>query len=162
MARGELRHQFHHVIDVLPTVLDVAGLPVPETVHGVAQQPIEGTSMRYTFDDAAAVDRRRTQYFEMVGNRGIYHEGWTAVTRHGIPWDMVRGSAPPRGRHLGALRHRARLVAGPRPRGRRPRKAGRACRSSSSGRGGKYQVFPLDDRVTERENPELAGRLDLH
>ena len=84
-ARGEIRHQFHHVIDVLPTILDAAGLPLPETYEGVTQQRVEGTSMRYSFDDADAEDQRRTQYFEMVGNRGIYHEGWTAVTRHGSP-----------------------------------------------------------------------------
>ena len=65
-----------------PTILDAAGLPLPETVEGVTQQRMEGTSMRYSFDDADAPERRRTQYFEMVGNRGIYHEGWTAVTRH--------------------------------------------------------------------------------
>ena len=84
-----MRHQWHHVIDLLPTVLDAAGLPHPELVNGVPQQPVEGTSMRYTFDDPDAPDRRTTQYFEMVGNRGIYHEGWTAVTRHGTPWLMV-------------------------------------------------------------------------
>ena len=94
-ARGEIRHQFHHVIDVLPTLLDVAGLPLPQTVNGVVQQPVEGVSMTYSFDDADAVDRRRTQYFEMVGNRGIYHEGWTAVTRHGTPWLMVDGGTGP-------------------------------------------------------------------
>ena len=88
-ARGVVRHQWHHVIDLLPTVLDAAGLPHPELVNGVPQQPVEGTSMRYTFDDPDAPDRRTTQYFEMVGNRGIYHEGWTAVTRHGTPWLMV-------------------------------------------------------------------------
>ena len=88
-ARGEIRHQWHHVIDVLPTILEAAGLPEPEAVGGVEQQPIEGTSLRYTFDDADAPDRHTTQYFEMIGNRGIYHEGWTAVTRHGVPWEMV-------------------------------------------------------------------------
>jgi arylsulfatase len=88
--RGGIRHQFHHVIDVMPTILEAAGLPEPATVDGVAQKPIEGTSMLYSFNAPEAPDRRRLQYFEMVGHRGIYHEGWTAVTRHGVPWEMVQ------------------------------------------------------------------------
>jgi arylsulfatase A-like enzyme len=69
-------------------VLDAAGLPEPLTVHGVAQKPIEGVSMAYTFSDPTAADRRETQYFEMFGNRGIYHKGWTAVTKHRTPWEV--------------------------------------------------------------------------
>ena len=88
-ARGEVRAQFHHVIDVAPTVLEAAGLPEPTVVDGVEQRPIEGVSMRYSFDDAGAAERRTTQYFEMFCNRGIYHEGWTAVTRHSTPWVMA-------------------------------------------------------------------------
>ena len=126
-GRGEIRHQFHHVIDVLPTLLDAAGLPLPETVNGVAQQPVEGTSMRYCFDDADAEDRRRTQYFEMVGNRGIYHEGWTAVTRHGMPWQMVEEPRPFDDDMWELYDTRRRLVAGPRPRGRRTPSASRAA-----------------------------------
>jgi arylsulfatase A-like enzyme len=83
-SRGEVRSQFHHVIDVAPTVLDAAGLPEPIIVD-VQQKPIEGTSMAYSFDDATAADRHETQYFEMFGNRGIYHTGWTAVTKHKTP-----------------------------------------------------------------------------
>ena len=85
-ARGEIRHQFHHVIDVVPTILEAAGLPQPYMVNGIAQKPIEGVSMAYTFDDPDAEEQRVTQYFEMFGNRGIYHDGWTAVTRHSTPW----------------------------------------------------------------------------
>ena len=88
-ARGEVRSQFHHVIDIAPTVLDAAGLPEPTVVDGVEQRPIEGVSMRYAFDAADAADRRVTQYFEMFCNRGIYHEGWAAVTRHSTPWIMA-------------------------------------------------------------------------
>ena len=87
-ARGEIRSQFHHVIDVAPTVLEAARLPQPTAVDGVEQHPIEGVSMGYSFDGADEADRRTTQYFEMFCNRGIYHEGWTAVTRHSIPWVM--------------------------------------------------------------------------
>ena len=75
------------MIDVAPTVLEVAGLPQPTFVNGVQQKPIEGVSMAYSFDDAAAAERHETQYFEMFGNRGIYHKGWTAVTKHRTPWE---------------------------------------------------------------------------
>jgi arylsulfatase A-like enzyme len=159
--RGGLRHQFHHVIDVLPTILECAGVPQPTSVNGVAQQPVEGTSMGYTFDAPDAPDRRRTQYFEMCGNRGIYHEGWMAVTRHGTPWEMI----PTTGRRFAddiwelydlesdwtqahdlAREHPDRL---------------RALQELFLVEAARHQVFPLDDRVTERENPTLAGRVDL-
>src|SRR6266436_2818656 len=93
-GKGELRSQFHHVIDVAPTILEAAGLPEPLSVNGVQQKPIEGVSMLYTFNDAGAAERRETQYFEMFGNRGIYHEGWTAVTRHKTPWILVGEVTP--------------------------------------------------------------------
>ncbi len=85
-ARGEIRHQFHHVIDIAPTILDVVGVPFPASFNGVAQKPIEGVSMRYSFNDANAEDRRTTQYFEMLGNQGIYHEGWMLSAIRGEPW----------------------------------------------------------------------------
>ena len=93
-AKGEMRSQFHHVIDVAPTVLEAAGIPAPLFVHGIQQAPLEGVSMAYTFDDPDAEDRHTTQYFEMFVNRGIYHEGWTAVTRHSVPWDATTGKQP--------------------------------------------------------------------
>ena len=89
-ATGEVRNQFHHVIDVAPTILEAAGLPAPTFVNGIQQAPIEGVSMAYSFDDGKADDRHTTQYFEMFVNRGIYHEGWTAVTRHSIPWAATK------------------------------------------------------------------------
>src|SRR5512139_2534874 len=85
-ARGEIRSQFCHVIDVAPTILEAAGLPEPAFVNGIQQKPYEGVSMLYSFDDAKAAERHETQYFEIVGNRGIYHKGWTAVTKHRLPW----------------------------------------------------------------------------
>ena len=91
--RGGLRTQFHHVIDVAPTVLELAGLPEPVIVSGVQQKPIEGVSMAYSFNDAQAAERHETQYFEMFGNRGIYHKGWTAVTRHNVPWELAAGKS---------------------------------------------------------------------
>ena len=87
---GGIRQQFHHVIDVVPTILEVAGITQPTSIGGVAQQPIEGVSMAYAFDpaNADAPSRRQTQYFEMFGNRALYHDGWVACCRHGrLPWE---------------------------------------------------------------------------
>lgn len=88
--KGGLRSQFHHVIDLAPTILEVAGIPEPREVNGVPQRPIEGTSMVYTWDDKNAPDRRTTQYFEILSNRALYHHGWVAGCRHGkLPWQTV-------------------------------------------------------------------------
>ena len=81
-AKGEIRSQFTHVIDVAPTVLEAAGLPQPQSVNGIQQDPIEGTSMLYSFNDAKAAEQHDVQYFEIMGNRGIYYKGWSAVTKH--------------------------------------------------------------------------------
>ena len=86
-AKGELRTQFHHVIDVAPTILEAAGLPEPRVVNGVPQRPMDGISMLYSFNDANARDRHITQYFEMFGNRAMYHDGWLARTIHRAPWE---------------------------------------------------------------------------
>jgi len=161
-ARGQVRHQWHHVIDVMPTVLDAVGVPHPATVGGVQQQAIEGTSLRYSFDAPDAPDRRTTQYFEIVGNRGIYHQGWTASTRHGTPWLMVDGGDRPFEDDVWELYDtttdwsQARDLA--------PDLPGRLAelRELFVIEAGRHQVFPLDDRVTERENAAVAGRLDLH
>lgn len=93
--KGAKRLQFHHVIDVVPTILEVVGIREPHMVDGVSQRPIEGVSMAYTFDraNAGAKSARTTQYFEMFGNRALYHHGWMACCRHGrLPW-VTRGSA---------------------------------------------------------------------
>ena len=161
-SAGEIRHQWHHVIDVLPTVLDAAGLPAPTHVNGVTQQVIEGTSMRYSFDAPYAPDRRTTQYFEMVGNRGIYHEGWTATTRHGTPWLMVADGDRPFEDDVWELYDtttdwsQANDLAADMP------ERVRELREIFVMEASHHRVFPLDDRVTERENPAIAGRLDLH
>jgi arylsulfatase len=128
----------------------------------VTQQVIEGTSMRYSFDDADAPDRRTTQYFEMVGNRGIYHEGWTATTRHGTPWLMVDGGDRDFEDDVWELYDtttdwaQAHDLAETMPNRLRDLRTLFVIEASH------YWVFPLDDRVTERENPAIAGRLDLH
>ena len=90
-------HQFHHVIDIVPTILEATGIPAPVMVNGIAQKPIEGVSMAYTFDkaNADAPSTRNTQYFEMFGNRGIYHDGWNAsTTPPAPPWLMGTTKMP--------------------------------------------------------------------
>src|SRR5262249_40085816 len=90
-AKGEVRSQFHHVIDIAPTVLEAASLPEPLMVNGVLHKQMEGVSMKSTFDNAKAPGQHETQSFEMFGNRGIYHNGWTAVTKHRTPWETRGG-----------------------------------------------------------------------
>ena len=105
-AKDEVRSQFHHVIDVAPTILEAAGLPEPKSVNGTVQKPIEGVSMAYTFDDPKAESRHKVQYFEIFGNRGIYADGWLAGTVHRAPWEMKPRAAAPRG-HGGSSTTRA-------------------------------------------------------
>jgi arylsulfatase A-like enzyme len=157
-AQGEVRAQFHHVIDVAPTVLEAAGLPQPTQVNGVAQRPMEGVSMRYAFDDGAAADRHTTQYFEMFCNRGIYHEGETAVTRHSTPWLMA--PLPAFADDVWELYaasdwSQAHNLAAERP----ERLAELQALWLEEAR--KYNVLPLDDRRIERFDPDLAGRPTL-
>jgi len=157
-ARGEIRHQFHHVIDVAATLLEATGLPEPTIVNSVQQAPFEGVSMVYSFNDAKAGERHETQYFEMFCNRGIYHKGWTAVTRHGTPW-------------LGAMKRafdddvwelygpddwtQSRDLAKDNP--KKLHELQRLFLIEAA----KYQVLPLDDRTFERFNADMAGRPQL-
>lgn len=156
-ARGQVRSQFHHVIDVAPTVLEAAGLPEPDFVHGIQQRPMEGVSMRYCFDDPAAAERRETQYFEMFCNRGIYHKGWMAVTRHGIPWEFT-AELPALDDDVWELYDlttdwtQARDLAAQMP--GKLRHLQRQFLIEAA----KYNVLPLDDRGIERFNSDLAGR----
>jgi arylsulfatase len=89
-ARGEVRKQYHHISDIAPTIMDAVGIGMPETYHGVEQQPMDGVSMRYAFDDPGAANRKKRQYYEMFGNRAIWVDGWKAVTLHAkrMPWDL--------------------------------------------------------------------------
>ena len=158
-ATGEVRSQFSHVIDVAATVLEVAGLPEPTMVNSVGQEPLQGTSMAYSFDDAGAAERHQTQYFEVFCNRGIYHQGWTAVTRHSTPWDF--------GAKLPALDDDVWELYGPDDwtqahdlAGKDPEKLAELQRLFLL-EAAKYNVFPLDDRRVERFNADLAGRPQL-
>ncbi len=87
-AKGEIRSQFSHVVDVAPTIYELAGIRFPDTVNGVKQMPLEGKSFAYSFDDPKAPDIRTLQYFEMLGSRGIYKDGWWAGVRNRLPWEL--------------------------------------------------------------------------
>jgi arylsulfatase len=157
-AKGEIRNQFSHVIDVAPTILEAAHLPAPTFVNGIQQAPLEGVSMAYTFDDAGADERHTSQYFEMFVNRGIYHQGWTAVTRHSTPWVM----APPR-----AIEDDVWELYGPDDwtqsqdiAAEQPDRLAHLQRLFLI-EAAKYNVLPLDDRRVERFNADLAGRPQL-
>jgi len=158
-ARGELRSQWHHVIDVAPTILEAAGLPEPKSVNGTLQSPIEGVSMVYTFDDANAKDRHTTQYFEVFGNRALYHDGWLAGTVHRAPWE-TKPRSPLKGDvwELYDTRADFSLVNNVAAKERAKLKE---LQDLFMREGAKYHVLPLDDRSLERVNPALAGRPDL-
>jgi arylsulfatase A-like enzyme len=158
-ARGEIRSQFHHVIDVAPTVLEAAGIPEPLSVHGVQQMPLQGVSMAYSFDKADAAERHDLQYFEMFVNRGIYHQGWTAVTRHSTPW-LMSAETPAIDDDVWELYGpddwtQARDLAA-----EQPEKLAELQRLFLI-EAVKYNVLPLDDRRVERFNSDIAGRPTL-
>ncbi len=157
-AKGEVRTQFHHVIDVAATVLDVAGLPEPTSVNGIQQMPLHGVSMATSFDDAGAAESRETQYFEMFCNRGIYHKGWTAVTRHSIPW--VATESPAFDDDVWELYGPDDWTQAHDLAAEQPEKL-RDLQRLFLIEAGKYNVLPLDDRRFERFNPDLAGRPQL-
>lgn len=155
-AKNEIRHQFHHLIDVAPTILEVVGLPEPIAVNGVQQMPLHGVSMAYSFNQADAAERHETQYFEIFVNRGIYHRGWTAVTRHSTPWVIEPMSAfdddvwelYDTTRDWSQAHDLAKEM---------PEKLHELQRLFLI-EAVRYGVLPLDDRRIERFNPDLAGR----
>jgi arylsulfatase A-like enzyme len=158
---GGLRSQFTHVIDLAPTILEAAGLPEPTMVNGVQQSPMEGTSMLYSFNQADAAERHDLQYFEMFANRGIYHKGWSAVTKHKTPWIMVGGVMPAFDDDLWELYDgstdysQAHNLAAEQP--EKLATLQRLWLIEAT----KYNVLPLDDRSLERATPETAGRPTL-
>jgi arylsulfatase A-like enzyme len=158
-SKGEIRSQWHHVNDVAPTILEAAKLPTPEVINGVEQRPMDGVSMLYCLDDADAADRHKTQYFEMFGNRGIYHDGWLARVNHRAPWrnepfrsleddiwelydtradfslfNDLSKEHPEKLKEMQALFEKEAIA---------------------------NSVYPLDDRSYERFNAKRAGRPDL-
>jgi arylsulfatase A-like enzyme len=156
-SKNEMRWQFHHVIDVAPTILEAAGLPEPTFVNGVQQHPMEGVSMLYTFNNAKAAERHETQYFEMFGNRGIYHKGWTAVTRHGTPW-LMQAKLPPFDDDQWELYDTEKDWSQSNDLSKvMPEKLEELKRLFLI-QAATYNVLPLDDRSAERIDPQLAGR----
>jgi arylsulfatase A-like enzyme len=157
-GKGELRTQFCHVIDLAPTILELAGLPQPILVNGVQQHRIEGVSMAYSLNDSKAAERHETQYFEMFGNRGIYHKGWTAVTRHKTPWILVGEVTPAfdddnwelydTNKDWSQANNLAKQM---------PEKLHELQRLWLI-EAVRYNVLPLDDQLAERMNPDTAGR----
>jgi arylsulfatase A-like enzyme len=159
--KGSTRNQFTHVIDLAPTVLEAAGIPQPTIVNGVLQSPYEGTSMLYSFNDAEAPERHETQYFEMFCNRGIYHKGWSAVTKHRTPWQMSGQAMPAFDDDVWELYD-----------GNSDWTQSKDLSKENPGKlhelqrlwlieAVKYNVLPLDDRQIERINPTSAGRPTL-
>jgi arylsulfatase len=156
-AKGEIRSQFHHVIDVAPTILEAAGIPEPVSVDGIHQDPIEGVSMRYAFDDAKAPERHETQYFEMFGNRGIYHKGWTAVTKHRTPWDAT-AKPPALDDDVWELYDTTKDWTQAENLAKQMSDKLRDLQRLWLIEATRYKVLPIDDRVFEKMNPDTAGR----
>jgi arylsulfatase len=152
--RGGLRSQFHHCIDIAPTILEAAGIPEPREVNGVPQKPIEGISMAYTFAQKDAPGRRVTQYFEMLGNRALYHDGWVAGCLHGrLPWLTSGGASFDKDTwelyHIDEDFSQADDLAA-----REPAKL-RELQDRFMAEAAKYNVLPLDDRFAQRADPKL-------
>jgi arylsulfatase len=159
-AKGEVRTQFTHMIDVVPTILEAAGIPMPTEIDGVRQKPIEGTSLVYTFDDANAKERHTTQYFELLGNRGVYHDGWVACTTPmRLPWVTGSGIAPSPDDFKWELYHvdddfsEANDLAG-----KNPQKL-KELQAVFDHEARKYDVYPLDSSFADRANPAIRPSL---
>ena len=158
--KGGIRNQFSHVIDVGPTILEAAGIPEPAFVHGVQQSPYEGTSMLYSFNDAKAPERHDLQYFEMFGNRGVYYQGWTAVTKHRTPWVMVGQQMLAFDDDVWELYDASDWTQAHDLSKEQPDKLHELQRQFLI-EATRYNVLPLDDRQVERILPEIAGRPTL-
>ncbi|MEQ9591919.1 MAG: arylsulfatase [Cyclobacteriaceae bacterium] len=158
-SKGEIRSQFHHVVDVAPTIYEAAGVPAPRVVNGITQRPIEGVSMKYSFDNAEAAGTRTTQYFEMIGNRAIYHDGWFAATIHKAPWEAQ--PRRPLTEDVWELYNvnedfsLANNIAEENP------EKVEELKKKFMDEAVKYNVLPIDDRSIERFDPVIAGRPDL-
>jgi arylsulfatase len=155
-AKGEVRDQFTHCIDVAPTILEAAGIPEPVSVDGITQDPIEGVSMLYAFDDAKAPERHETQYFEIMGNRAIYHKGWTAVTKHYTPWIM--GPRPALDDDIWELYDTAKDWSQSKDLSKEAPKKLMELQRLWMIEATRYKVLPIDDRMMEKINPDTAGR----
>jgi arylsulfatase len=157
--KNGIRSQFSHAIDIAPTVLEIAGLPEPKVVNGVPQVPIEGTSMAYSFNDAEAAERHTIQYFEMFGNRALYHNGWFARTIHRAPWEMT--DFPPLETDVWDLYNAREDFSLTNNLAETYPEKLEEMKSLFLWQAEIYHVLPIDDRVVERTNPAIAGRPDI-
>jgi len=159
-AKNEIRTQFGHVIDIAPTVLEAAGLPEPTSVNGVEQIPMAGVSLAYSFEDAAARERHTTQYFEVAGNRAIYHEGWFARTIHKAPWEQKPRRSLEDNSAWQLYDTRLDFSLANDLAAQNPEKLAE-LQALFLEEAGKYGALPMDDRVFERMDPAAVGRPDL-
>ena len=158
-SKNEIRSQFHHVIDVAPTVYEATHIPAPKMVNGIEQRPIEGTSMLYAFDNASAPDTRKTQYFEIIGNRAIYHDGWFAGTVHKAPWEPA--PRRPLNEDIWELYNVAEDFSQAHNLAEKNPEKLEEMKKLFLEEAVKYNVLPIDDRSIERMDPAIAGRPDL-
>jgi arylsulfatase len=156
-AKGEIRNQYHHISDVAPTILEAAGVSVPEEYHGIKQQPLDGVSMAYSFDDADAPNVKKRQYYEMFGNRAIWVDGWKAVTLHGhrMPW--VIGTTHPFDEDVWELYHVAEDFSESTDLADQHPEKLEELKKIFEEEAWKYNVYPLYDDMLKR----LAGTQDI-
>jgi arylsulfatase len=156
--KGGIRPQFHHVIDIVPTILETTGIKFPKMLNGVAQKPIEGVSMAYSFANASAPSTRQTQYFEMLGNRGIYQDGWMAATTPlRLPW-MFNAKADPEAYQWELYRIAEDFSAADNLAARNPDKL-KELQGVFDREAKKYNVYPLDSSLAERLDPAIRPSL---
>jgi arylsulfatase len=158
-AKGEIRTQYHHLIDIAPTVLEAAGLPQPKVVNGTPQKPIEGVSMVYSFTDAQAKSPHAVQYAEFAGNRGIYKDGWYALTLHRVPWESQPRTTFDQDKW--ELYNTAEDFSGAIDLAAKNPGKLKELQGVFLTEAVKYNVLPLDDRTQARFNPAIAGRPDV-
>ena len=155
-AKGEVRSQFGHVIDIAPTIYEIAKIPAPKMVNGIQQDPIEGTSLAYSFNNATAPEQHKVQYFEMFGNRGVYQDGWFARTIHRPAWQLKPTNTLQEDKwELYNTKEDFSLNVDLASKNTEKLKTMQGLFMKEAE---KYHVLPIDDRVLERTNAELMGR----
>jgi len=158
-AKNEIRTQFTHCTDIVPTILEVTGLPEPKVVDGVPQIPMAGESFAYSFDDPDAAERHLIQYFEMFGNRAIYNNGWLARTIHRAPWQVT--NLPPLESDVWELYNTKEDFSLVNDLAAKYPERVEYMKDLFMWQAQIHHVLPIDDRTIERTNAELAGRPDL-
>lgn len=154
--KGEIRSQFGHVIDIAPTIYEISGIPSPKSVNGIPQDPIEGTSLAYTFNDAASAEKHKVQYFEMFGNRGVYQDGWLARTIHRAPY-LAKPYASLQEDKWSVFNTKEDFSLANDLAAQQPDKL-KAMQALFMKEAEKYHVLPIDDRTLERMSAAAMGR----